>query len=80
MWVLLLVDVLKHHLVENVICTSILQSDVRTRESLNGFLYFNQSGPNLLVDDALITQRDQMGTNGVLHKIDKVLIPHEGKV
>lgn len=66
----------------NVICTGVIESKAKTMNVNDKYLILERSedGNELTVDaDAKIVARDIMGTNGVIHVIDKVLIPETAK-
>lgn len=71
-------SVVNHHLLPNVICSSVITRRARAINKLGKYLVLDQ--PELdrfTVGDAQFTQRDIMATNGVIHLIDKVLVPDE---
>ncbi|XP_056017964.1 transforming growth factor-beta-induced protein ig-h3-like isoform X2 [Ostrea edulis] len=72
--------VLFHHLLPNVICSSAVSDKhkSRTKNQLSNYLYLSRDQDNkLFVEKSQIIDRDVMATNGVLHLIDDVIIPHE---
>ena len=70
-----LVDILTYH----VFVGSVLSSDITDGMTTNAFngdeLIFNLSGNSVMVNDARVTQADVLASNGVIHVIDKVLMP-----
>lgn len=73
-------EVLLNHLLPNVICTAAIQGQARTVNKLDHYVNLSRSEDGkLFVDGAQIIQADVMVTNGVLHVIDEVLVPEEGK-
>ena len=70
-----LVDILTYH----VVVGSVLSSDITDGMTTNAFngdeLIFNLSGNSVMVNDARVTQADVLASNGVIHVIDKVLMP-----
>ena len=70
-----LVDILTYH----VVVGSVLSSDITdgmTASAFNGDeLVFELSGNRVMVNDARVTQADVLASNGVIHVIDKVLMP-----
>lgn len=75
-------EVLFHHLLPNVICSSAVSDKhkSRTKNQLSNYLYLSRDQDNkLFVEKSQIIDRDVMATNGVLHLIDGVIIPHEGE-
>lgn len=71
-------NVLKNHLLPNVVCSSVIQGDAQTPNILNKHTkLIRDENDKLYVDGAQIVTSDVMATNGVLHIIDDVLIPDE---
>ena len=72
--------ILKNHLLENVICSTVLEGRVRSINALGRYLNLSRTdSDHLMVNEAELVVRDVMTTNGVIHKIDTVLIPEEGQ-
>lgn len=70
-----LVDILSYHVIAGSVLSSDL-SDGMTATALNeDKLSFSINNDSALVNDANITQADVMASNGVIHVIDKVLMP-----
>ncbi len=69
----LLVDVLKYHVVSG----EILSTDLETSsvESLNGGLAVQVTSEGVIVNNASVVQADIDASNGVIHVINRVLIP-----
>ena len=73
-------EVIRNHLLPNVICSSILEGRLLTLNALNKYLNVTRSEDDkLFVEDAQLLETDIMATNGVIHVIDDVLIPEEGR-
>ncbi|XP_045157797.1 transforming growth factor-beta-induced protein ig-h3-like [Mercenaria mercenaria] len=71
-------NVLKNHLLPNVICSAIIQGETRTSNVLKKRTNLSRDADDkLYVDGAQIVTSDIMATNGVLYIIDDVLIPEE---
>ena len=70
-----LVDILTYHVVVgNILSTDL--TDGMTTNAFNGDeLVFDLSNDNVMVNDARVTQQDILASNGVIHVIDKVLMP-----
>ena len=70
-----LVDILKYHVVVgNILSTDL--TDGMTTNAFNGDeLVFDLSNDNVMVNDARVTEQDILASNGVIHVIDKVLMP-----
>lgn len=71
-------EILRQHLLPNVICSAVTENRALTKNVLDRYVTLSRSAGKLMVNDAEITQSDIMGTNGVIHVIDKVLIPEDG--
>ena len=70
-----LVDILTYHVVSGSVMSSAL-SDGQQVDALNGDkLTFSVSTSEVKVNDAVVTQADVESSNGVIHVIDKVLMP-----
>lgn len=71
------IEILKQHLLPNVICSAVTQNRALTRNVLNNYVTLSRRSDKLTVDGAEVIQSDVMGTNGVMHVIDQVLIPDD---
>jgi len=73
-----LVNILKYHVVAGSVLSSSLESgDV---ETLNGdSVTIEVSDSGVAVNDATVTTADVIASNGVIHVIDKVLLPPSGE-
>jgi uncharacterized surface protein with fasciclin (FAS1) repeats len=71
-----LVNVLKHHLVAGQYSASDLtKSTEPTRKALNGRpLGISVRADDVYIDDALVSKRDMLAANGVIHGIDALLM------
>lgn len=69
----LLTDVLAYHLVPDEVMSSDLESGVV--DTLNGGLAVNVSPERVIVNDASVIQPDVPASNGVVHAINRVLVP-----
>ncbi len=73
-------DILMNHLLPNVICSDVVKSKARTINALDKHLILERNEDDeLLVEDARVTITDVLGTNGILHVIDSVLIPETAR-
>ena len=73
-------DILKHHLLPNVICTGVIESKAKTLNILNKYMLFERDDEdNLFIDETKIIIRDIVGINGVIHVLDEVLIPESAR-
>ena len=69
-----LVDILTYHVVSGEVLSSAL-TDGMSVETLNGDNITIGVGDNVTVNDATVTLPDVVSSNGVIHVIDKVLLP-----
>ncbi|KFM74623.1 Transforming growth factor-beta-induced protein ig-h3, partial [Stegodyphus mimosarum] len=73
-------SILNQHIVKGTICTPAVVSQVRIKNILDNSLQLTRDeSEKLRVDGALIDVENTMGTNGVIHVIDKVLIPPQAR-
>jgi len=74
-------DILLHHLLPNVICSGVIESKAKTLNINEKYVILerNEEDQVFVENDATIVTRDIMGTNGVIHIIDKVLIPEAAR-
>ena len=69
-----LVDILTYHVVSGSVMSSDLV-DAGTTDALNGDKLSFTVGTEVKVNDAVVTSADVQTSNGVIHVIDKVLMP-----
>lgn len=55
------------------------QNRAITKNVLNKYVTLNRQSGKLTVNGAQVIHSDVMGTNGVMHVIDQVLIPDDGE-
>ncbi len=68
-------DILLYHVVSGAVSSSDV-TDGMSAEALNGDdLSFTVSDGTVMVNDATVTSADVMASNGIIHVIDKVLMP-----
>ena len=68
-------DILLYHVVSGAVASSDV-TDGMSAEALNGDdLSFTVSEGSVMVNDATVTSADVMASNGIIHVIDKVLMP-----
>ncbi len=73
-------DILETHLLPNVICSGVVRSKARTLNQRGKHVVFNRDEEDVLtVEDVEVTVRDVMGTNGVLHVVEEVLVPESAR-
>jgi len=70
-----LVDILKYHVVSGNVLSSDLVDGMETSALNNDKLTFTVNADGVKVNDATVTSADVIASNGVLHFIDKVLMP-----
>ena len=71
----------RNHILPNVICSGIVEGRVKTNNQLNSMLLLARSeAGEVTVEGARLEVRDVMATNGVIHLIDRVLVPDSAKV
>ncbi|MGB0201871.1 MAG: fasciclin domain-containing protein [Candidatus Poseidoniaceae archaeon] len=71
-----LVDILTYHVISGEVLSSAL-TDGMSVETLNGDNVTIGVGDNVTINDATVTTADVVSSNGVIHVIDKVLLPPE---
>lgn len=73
--------IVKNHILPNVICTAAVQGKARTINLLEEFLMLERTEEDgLFVEDNVeVVARDIMGTNGVMHVVDKPVMPSAAK-
>lgn len=69
----LLVDVLTYHVVSGKVTSD--QLETGTVDSLGGGLSIAVSGSSVIVNNASVIQPDVEASNGVIHAVNRVLIP-----
>ena len=70
----LLSQVLTHHVVPTkAMATDVQQGNVKSANGTN--LALARAGNYVTVEDALVTRTDLAATNGVVHVVDRVLLP-----
>jgi len=70
-----LTDILLYHVISGAVASSDV-TDGLSVESLNGDdVTFTVSGGSVMVNDATVTSADVMASNGIIHVIDKVMMP-----
>merc|ERR1712226_1138314 len=73
-------DILNNRLLPNVICSGIIETKAKTNNALNKFLTMEQDEEgNFYVEGIKVVLKDVMGTNGVIHIIDDVIVPETAR-
>ncbi|XP_064486579.1 transforming growth factor-beta-induced protein ig-h3-like [Ornithodoros turicata] len=70
---------LRGHVLPHVICTTAIPSSARVRNVDNQPITMEVDGEKLYADGVSVVTRDIMGTNGVLHVVDELLMSQESK-
>jgi len=69
-------DILKAHIIDNVICSGAVQGTVTIKNSLGHTLQMERdSEGNVLVDGISLMLTDKIATNGVIHVVESVVMP-----
>jgi len=73
-------DILKNHILPNVICSGIIEEKSKTNNLLDKYVTMDRDEEgNVLVDGIKLKMTDIVGTNGVIHVIDDVLVPESAR-
>ncbi len=70
-------DVLSYHVVTDELEAKEIVDDLKGETLLGQQVAFNVEADGAMVNDASVIETDIMGKNGVVHVIDKVLMPNE---
>lgn len=74
------VGLLLNLLVKGTICTSAVVSQLHVKNVLGNTLHLTKDeNEKIRVDGATVDSQNLLGTNGVIHIIEKVLIPTQGR-
>ena len=73
-------DILKNHILPNVICSSIIEGKAKTNNLMERFVTMDRDEEgDVLVDGIKLKMKDIVGTNGVIHVIEDVLVPESAR-
>ena len=73
-------SVVEHHVLPNVICSTVIQGRARSTSLLGSSLLLERDlEGKLYVNGKQVITRDVVASNGVLHVIDGVLIPENAR-
>ncbi|GFR31261.1 transforming growth factor-beta-induced protein ig-h3 [Trichonephila clavata] len=73
-------SILLEHVVKGTLCTAAVVSQVRVKNILDNYLQLTKDeAEKLRINGALVDSENILGTNGVIHVIDKVLIPPQAR-
>ena len=72
-----LIKILTYHVVAGKVKSTDLQNGMNAQTVQGGDLKVNIMGSKVSINDASVTSADIMATNGVVHVIDKVILPPE---
>ena len=75
-----LTDILLYHVVSSMVLSSDLSDGMSTTAFNSDSLTFTVSADGVMVNDANVVSADVLASNGVVHVIDKVLMPPEDVV
>ena len=69
-------DLLSHHLLPNAICAGVIDTRAKSVNAMKKFVSLERDQEDeLFVDGVQVVMKDLVGTNGVLHVIDGVIVP-----
>ena len=73
-------SVIRNHVLPNVVCSGVVEGRVKTNNLLSSLLLLSRSeAGEVTVEGSKLIIRDMMATNGVVHLIDRVLVPATAK-
>lgn len=75
------IDVLRHHLVKHSVCSAAIQTRLMTI-SMDGDTLDLERRPDdgkIFVSGTQIVAKDVVGTNGIIHVIDDIIMPDSGE-
>jgi len=75
------IDVLRHHVVKHSVCSAAIQTRLMTA-SMDGDTLDLERRPDdgkLFVSGMQIVAKDVVGTNGIIHVIDDIIMPDSGE-
>ena len=73
-------SVVRNHVLPNVVCSGVVEGRVKTNNLLSSLLLLSRSeAGEVMVEGSKLIIRDMMATNGVVHLIDRVLVPATAK-
>jgi len=72
-----LVRILTYHVVSGKVKSSDLKNGMKAKTVQGGDIKISLAGKKVNINDASVTSADVMASNGVVHVIDKVIMPPE---
>ena len=73
-------DILNNHILPNVICSGVIDRKAKTINNLERYVVLDKDDDDrFFVNDIKVVTRDVMGTNGVIHIVEDVLIPESAQ-
>ena len=73
-------DIMKHHLLPNVICSGVIDGKAKTVNSLNKYVIIERDEQDVLtVEGIKLIMTDIVASNGVIHVVDDVIIPESSR-
>ena len=74
------ISVVRNHVLPNVVCSGVVEGRVKTNNLLSSLLLLSRSeAGEVTVEGSKLIIRDMIATNGVVHLIDRVLVPATAK-
>eukprot|EP00092_Neocalanus_flemingeri_P009443 GFUD01010161.1.p1 GENE.GFUD01010161.1~~GFUD01010161.1.p1 ORF type:complete len:868 (+),score=289.70 GFUD01010161.1:35-2638(+) len=73
-------DILKNHILPNVICSGIIEGKAKTNNLQDKYITMERDEEgDVLVEGMKLKMKDIVGTNGVIHVIEDVLVPESAR-
>jgi len=73
-------EILKNHILPNVICSGIIESKAKTNNKMEKYLTMERDDEgSVMVEGIKLKIKDIVGTNGVIHVIEDVLVPESAR-
>jgi transforming growth factor-beta-induced protein len=73
-------DIIKHHMLPNVICSGIIDSKAKTVNSLNKYVVLERDEQDVVsIEGVKLIMTDIVASNGVIHVIDEVIVPESSR-
>ena len=74
------VDILNNHILSNVICSGVIEGKAKTANSLKKYLALERDeNDDIFVDGKKMLMRDIVGTNGIIHVMEEVIVPETAR-
>lgn len=73
-------DILKSHILANVVCSGVIEGKARTVNGLGKYLDLERDDEdNIFIAGKKVLMRDIVATNGVLHVVEEVILPESAR-